>query len=688
MSVSTRPAWLDEGLVFKSVQEPLIFRVRKGGAAVDAEQAYERERDDAAVDAMAAAGVTLAIANGHKAFGLEAEEADIASAERFFARCRARGLRTGVYIGDTMAFETFFLEEPQAREWATIQHDGRPLYYARGAQPFRLVPCRSHPGWIDFQKRVITMCIERLGVDFIHFDNVFLYEEPRSCHCDVCRAGFRAFLAAKYTPAERRRRLGFEAVEGVEPPAWVPRDDFVPHRHTRRITDPLRQEWIDYRCHALAEMYRQLCEHARRLKPDIVLECNPTKAVTNGAFYKGVDLPRLAGHGHFFWVEDGNAARLEAGGRLVSNIRTYKIGRRLNNGVFAYLQRDPEERLTALRVAEAMAFNLDCVGPCSAPPDSLPGRYVWFYRRRRELFAHVRTRADVGVLRSFPSLAWDCWDTHLSVLAAEQTLIQNRVLWHPLFDADLTAEMLGRYGAVVLADVQFVSDAQAAVLADYARAGGGLLLIGETGLWDEMGRRRKRSVFADMLDASLAVGARLRVGDASGGDSAPPGRVAWLQRRTLTDVPPQYQGDHQVGGQYMLLPPNAAEIAAAVHWCVGRELSLRVEAPPTTVAEVAVGSDASGSQGEPAEPDLLLVHLVNFDLARPLGPTEVSVALPPGRTATAARFLDPADGTDQPLPFDAPAGPPAGPSPRPPAGRVRFTLPRVDIYALARVELA
>ena len=49
-----RPEWLNEGIVFTSVQEPLTFRIRRGdGIYVDAEERYERERSEEVVKELA-----------------------------------------------------------------------------------------------------------------------------------------------------------------------------------------------------------------------------------------------------------------------------------------------------------------------------------------------------------------------------------------------------------------------------------------------------------------------------------------------------------------------------------------------------------------------------------------------------------------------------------------------------------
>jgi len=647
-----RPEWLNNGIVFASVQEPLIFRIRRGDRLYeDAEELYERDRSEDAVKALAESGMTFAMANAHKAFGFRAEEEDIESAARYAALCHKYGIKVGVYVGETLAHETLYAEMPEARDWAAVRYDGRPVYWL--GQTFRRVPCKNHPGWIHFQKRVTRMAIERIKADFIHYDNLYVWPEPDSCHCKVCERKFRDFLAGKYAPAQLKKRLGFSDLSGVIPPAFATEGGGAHPRDLERITDPLKQEWIDFRCQALSEMYAELCAYARSLKPDIVLECNPVTTVINQAYYRGVDIPRLVRHGHCFWVEDGNSARLEEDGRLVSSIRTYKIARTLKNSAFAYLHGKDADG-ARLCVAEAMAFNLDCIGPAGADRNHPAKALIEFFRERRDLYAQAETLADVAVLRSFQSLAWENFATHLSVLLAEQVLIQKRVPFHIIFDHGL--DDLDRYRALILPNVQFMSDAMIAKVQRYVERGGGLLVLGQTATRNEISRLRHKPGLADFAG-----------GDGSGPSKAEcgKGRAMYIPRAQPTEPVPERALSRRVDNRYWHLPQNTEEIFDGILWCVGRRLLVEVDAGPNVAAEVTTRR----------EPPMLILHLVNYDVQKSISSVPVSLSLPENAAARRVHFLDPADGADQEIPFEQDAN------------RITFSLPHLNIYSLAKVDL-
>ena len=140
-------------------------------------------------------------------------------------------------------YETFFAEEPRAQEW--IQRDilGQPILLTYGfQQSWRYRPCFANQEYLNYLKKIVRYAVEEVKTDFIHFDNFDLNPEPESCHDTTCVRGFREFLKAKYTPAKRQERFGFENVDYVNPPQWN-RDN---SRRTCRPSSTRRiQEWID-----------------------------------------------------------------------------------------------------------------------------------------------------------------------------------------------------------------------------------------------------------------------------------------------------------------------------------------------------------------------------------------------------------------------------------------------------------
>jgi len=120
---------------------------------------------------------------------------------------------------------------------------------------------------------------------------------------------------------------------------------------------------------------------------------------------------------------------------------------------------------------------------------------------------------------------------------------------------------------------------------------------------------------------------------------------------------------------YWKLPLNWEELVQQVRWAAGGKFTLEVEAPDT-LAVVA-------EQQKQAEPNRRLVHLLNY--ASPAGPAvkdvRVEIALPSGKAATNVRLLTPDGESSTTVPCEVAND------------RARFTVPRLDTYTLAVLEL-
>ena len=75
------------------------------------------------------------------------------------------------------------------------------------------------------------------------------------------------------------------------------------------------------------------------------------------------------------------------------------------------------------------------------------------------------------------------------------------------------------------------------------------------------------------------------------------------------------------------------------------------------------------------EPPSLIVHLVDFDKDETLGEVLVSVRLPSGSEAVAARCYDPFSGRSESVTF------------KKDGDRVFFTVPKLSIYAVVEIDL-
>jgi hypothetical protein len=287
---SPTPSWLKtEPLIIVGNWDSIpIFERREGGQPVWWEAEYAKEQSDETVSKLKDLGVSLAVIHFYKGFGLEAEKEHIQDARGLALRLKAAGIRVGLYVGSTIAYETFLLEKPEAEEWFVPDYLGQPVFYDN--QTFRRRVYFMHPGYREYMQRVVRMGIEELKADLFHFDNTSMQAAPEIFQHPLAAEDFRNYLRNKYSAEELTNRLGFSDVKYVLPPRYG--------RPITTINDPLFQEWADFRCHQLSAYYAEMEGLIRGLSPDTAIATNPHSGVSgeNTIWHQGVDYPVLLPH--------------------------------------------------------------------------------------------------------------------------------------------------------------------------------------------------------------------------------------------------------------------------------------------------------------------------------------------------------------------------------------------------------
>jgi len=604
LPLDQRPEWLGrDGIVMAGSWEPLLFRVRRDGSpgyTPTAEQraAYQREHSPEMVAKLKSLGVNFVMMHCYKAFGLDAERESMADAVRFAKLCHEAGLRVGVYnFSGTLGWELLFKELPQAKDWVVLDRNGKPVTYGRAT--YRYYWNRNHPDAQAFYRKLIRFAVQEIRTDLVHFDNYVV--GPGTEPYSVKR--FRDYVRTTFSP-EQREQMGIKDVDAIKPVMTGPPDNV------------LRRAWLDFACQSLADGYHDLSRYARSLRKDILVECNP--GGVGGGVRIPVDHGRLLQGGEAFWDEGREPGFRK--GQLASRIRTYKVARRMDNIAFAYAT-------SPLEMAEAMAFNLDCLGcVCWFEYDKIvarPGRkepmsndlapMIRFFHKRRDLLRDAGVVADVAVLRSNPSLLFADPKVARLTSHAEQALISNRVPFQIIYEHNLGD--LKRYRALILAGCQALSDGQVAQIRQFVESGGRLLMIGPVATHNEWMLPRKRPALADVAPAKIV---------------------------RITDV------KAAIGAIPKLLPNG---------------LSVDVKAPPGLCAEFT------------RQPHRRLVHLVNYRADGPVRGVRVQMRLSTGEHVKRVTLAGPHHDADSNLPFDEQAG------------IATFTVPTVAVYEMASVAL-
>jgi hypothetical protein len=657
--------WLENGLIDAGgSHEPYIFVVRRGGNRLDARDEYERAQSEEVIRRLKDQGIEVFHTHLYKGFGMAAEAPDMADAKRTAEMAHRLGMKVDSYVQwNTLMYETFFAEEPRAKDWVQRDAVGRPIMLTYGyQQSFRYRPCFANQEYLDYLKKIVRFAVEEVKTDFIHFDNFDLNPEPDSCHCHVCVPRFRAYLKEKYTPAQRKERFGFENVDYVNPPEWNAGN---PPAKMEIIFDPAIQEWISFRCYVMVDALRQMSTYAKSMNPEVAIEVNPHGITgANRAWEAGLDHAQILKWTDVFWTEESNVPGLVADGRLISKIRSYKLARKFHNVLLAYIAAHP------LEMAECLAFNqtIGYAGNDPIPPDML--KYVEFYRRHREYYTQTEDVANVALLRSLPSITYNQRRAQLSAILAEQALIQSRIPFDLVFDEHLAD--LKKYRVLILPDSECLSDEQLRHIRSFVDGGGGLVAIGQAGLYDQWRRLRVSSGLTGLVDGQMPAKAyeetveETEIEGAVSRKEVGAGRTVYIPELQFDGPLPQTEPYFTIGNHFWKAPKNMNELVQATEWAAREEIPVSISGPDYLIANAASQSARNR----------MVVHLVNYKAKsqQAVGAVDVHVKLPAGAKATEIRLYSP-DGPDgEKLKWQAESG------------GVSFTVPGVQVYSFATVQ--
>lgn len=661
-----KPAWISETpLAFIGTWDVKpLFRTRVGGTPVWQADEYKKTGQEATIKKFKDMGVTMLLIPFYKGFGLQAEKQEMEDSKKVAVLCRKYGIKVGVYIGATMAYESFLLEEPEAKEWIVPNFLGKPVIY--GNQSFRKLVYFQHPGYKAYIKRVLRLAVEDLKADLIHFDNVSVQAQAPVFYHPLAIENFRTFLRKKYSPDMLMKRFGFSDVKYVEPPLISPLVSVV--------NDPMFQEFTDFRCQQLADYYGEMEKYIRGLNPQVAVEINPHGLNgVNKAWEEGIDYPRILAHTDFFWIEDQPTSL--ADGVLTTQIRTFKMAETLNNRVFTYTSD------SKVAMAESMAYNRQGMGMVGGREEMegsrlahqyelQPGQqdYINFFHKNFNLYSNIHSVADVAILHSYATMAYNSDRPYQSTFLFEQALIQAKIPFDIIFDDQLKS--LSKYKVLILADQECLNDDKLDLVRSFVKNGGGLVATEHTSLYTEWHERKRdfglkdlfkiaapewhnRSAPEDILDIPIQ---RNQYGR---------GSVCYIPEVRAAKKKPATM---PMTGQYWKLPLNWSELVESVKSVSSTKFAVDIsEAPVTVTMQLTEKTDQSA----------LVLHLINFaPVSAAIENIKVSLKIPSGKSVREITLMSPDGGEETRLKYMVNA-----------TGEVVFSVPRLLTYDVILAEL-
>jgi len=440
----------------------------------------------------------------YKGMGWEEEKKDFPNVQKFVGNCHANGVTALAYVQfSTLYFEPLSQEIPNIDDWAQVdEHGERRLwnnYY------FRWMPCITCEEWQSYIERILEIALMEGGFDGIMFDNVFV----QPCYCARCERKFAGHLASLPDPAAR---FGFSSVGGIRQPRPTKKTD---------SKDPVYQEWIRWRVGIVNGVMARFRQKIKSIKPDAIVSANaqPFRAADIAAKFS-LEMISFGGNLDLFMMQSDTFPGYDAKTGVVRNrVRDLKIASELgkpivalcdaNAGQYAIDESEYMRPLVEDLIWKGIPTDRTVMSPVRTPGFIDRSRLETRKKKLAELNEIAESSRDlfsapsyrpVRILYPATALMFSK-AAHGGITAAEEILLRNHVPFGYAFAMGSGAPTIPEDCEVlIVANQEWLSDAQVAAIADYARRGGRVVVTGESGLWDERGAQR----FENPLRAALA----------------------------------------------------------------------------------------------------------------------------------------------------------------------------------------
>jgi hypothetical protein len=345
--------------------------------------------------------------------------------------------------------------------------------------------CNNGP-WGDYLIDVCAELIEDFGLDGFSFDGNY---HPPLCHCPACQASYQQ--TGKKLP---------------------PRAD---------LKDVRYRLYLVWRGERLEEHYRKLVGRMHKANANAALMTWTVNAGRYGHFLHSpramptrlnrlIDLPMQE-----WWLDETNLGASVAPAFGAAYLRTvagphrpcasepYLMSRGNPYGTDSF---PAHERLTRslLTLTHGNVAAHSVGWPGHGPATKAVFREV---ERRAPWLTHTESLPWAALLVSEQTRQFYAYEDIAGrflphVFGAFRAALEEHLPLVLVNDWDLHAGELDKYRVVVLANAAALSDAQVDAVRRYVRAGGGLVVTGETSLFDELGRPRHDFALTDVIGVS------------------------------------------------------------------------------------------------------------------------------------------------------------------------------------------
>lgn len=285
-----------------------------------ADEWQKRLRSEECIKKAAEDGINIIYTSFFKGFGLEFEKEEIEETKKLVEIAHKYNIKVLGYCQlDSIYYETFLAEDPDAKKMAVKKRDGSAQIWEDSY--YRWPTCYNSKEFIAYIKKVIDYGIDYVGVDGFHFDNSYIWE----CFCENCKKDFREYL--KRTVENPKEILGINTFDYIEIPYF---EELRPTNH-----DTLWFLWQKYRQQKCADVLNELFGYAKEKSGGKALVLhNPSFPRASKEYTRNGFNPELNGKYCDYILAENRDNLMEKDGKITTQVMAYKFGERFGYKVF------------------------------------------------------------------------------------------------------------------------------------------------------------------------------------------------------------------------------------------------------------------------------------------------------------------------------------------------------------------
>ena len=600
--------WLeDEGVIYFGAWEPAYFYKQVGNAKENTASEKDFIRSVEFIKEIKKNGVNQIWYPFFKGYGLKMEEEEQKKTREAVKICKDYGVRTVAYCTfGSLVYETLSDEGADVKDWMCEPESGLPGSYGQDHQCFRVKPCYSSQGYLNYMKQVVSRALE-YGFDVIHFDNTNTLPEPGSCKCKRCIGLWHSYLDEKFGTGTKEsikagmERWGRNRFEHTLAP-WF--DQWNTAILQRELKVANQQEWALFRQKIFSDAMLSLAEFIH--KKGKAVEFNIGKSPSSDyRFHGSINEEVVYPEADIIFNEGVEKPGYNSHGTPITRIRAHKIVQNFDLPMMSYNR-------TTLDMAEAFSFNPGMLAAWS--PDMLVKsaenekrlKFFNFYHSYKHYQTKQKSLAEVAFFHHNNSMTFSTLETYLELVSVQQLFQEEKIPFNVVYTKDL--EALDGYKLLCISSMHCLTDAEGALIKKWVKAGGNLLLTGKSGARDDYFRLRTKIKEIKSVDDLIHQNEISNLfSDITGEDftssfsrNTGKGRCAYIKEVRHIALPEKGPSTWMINAEYCNSPENKAEILKAVDFLLP-ERKMKVESAEDLLVDICRREDTGEG----------LVHLFN-----------------------------------------------------------------------------